>query len=91
MNKTNNDDKAIEIEINRLKGIINALHTETIENAFNWSELKTGVAQKALAIGIVLVALNQFSGVASMLSYTGNIFQEAGSSLSPNISAIGRY
>lgn len=89
MNKMNDDGKAIATEIDRLKAIINDLHTESSENSFDWSELKSPIAQKALTIGIVLVALNQFSGVAGMLSYTSTIMQEAGSSLSPNNSSIG--
>lgn len=69
--KSNNDRKILEMEINRLKGIINDIHTESIGNSFDWSELKTKVAQKALLIGVVLMVLNQFSGVAAMLGYTG--------------------
>lgn len=34
------------------------------------------------------MALNQFSGVVGMLSYTANIFADAGSSLEPNIATI---
>lgn len=57
-------------------------------NALKWSDFKRGPARKAMLIGIVLVALNQFSGCVAMLNYTATIFQEAGSNLSPNISAI---
>jgi hypothetical protein len=32
--------------------------------------------------------LNQFSGCFALINYTASIFQEAGSSLSPNMSAI---
>ena len=84
----NNDRKTISFEIDRLKGIINDLHIQSADNSFDWSELKTKIAQKALLIGLVLVVLNQFSGVVAMMSYTANIFQEAGSSLSPNMSSI---
>lgn len=34
------------------------------------------------------MALNQFCGCFAMINYTGTIFEQAGSSLSPNISAI---
>lgn len=34
------------------------------------------------------MALNQFCGCFAMLSYTASIFQESGSNLSPNMSAI---
>lgn len=83
-----NDRKIIEVEINRLTNIINDINVESSKNSFDWSELRTKVAQKALLIGIVLMALNQFSGVVAMLSYTANIFADAGSSLEPNISTI---
>lgn len=62
-----------------MKGIINDLHTKSTENSFDWSELKTVIAQKALLIGLVLMILYQFSGVVAMMSYTANIFKEAGS------------
>lgn len=32
--------------------------------------------------------MNQFTGVVAMLSYTAYVFDEAGSNLSPNMSAI---
>lgn len=34
------------------------------------------------------MALNQFCGCFAMINYTGSIFEQAGSSLSPNMSAI---
>lgn len=58
------------------------------ENSDKWSELWTRRGRKAMTIGLVLSALNQFSGCVAMLSYTATIFQEAGSALSPNESAI---
>lgn len=88
ISEANYDRKTLEVEIDRLKGIINDIHPESTENSFDWSELRTKIAQKALLIGIVLVALNQFSGVVAMLSYAANIFQDAGSSLSANVSTI---
>lgn len=45
-------------------------------------------AKKAMLIGIVLSCMNQMSGCFAMLMYTNAIFKEAGSSLSPNASAI---
>jgi hypothetical protein len=39
-------------------------------------------------MGIALMALNQFCGCFAMLNYTGTIFAESGSNLSPNLSAI---
>lgn len=81
------DEKRIALEIDRLKGIINDLHTKSTENSFDWSELKTRVAQRALLIGLVLMVLYQFSGVTAMMSYTANIFKDAGSD-DVNLAAI---
>ena len=45
-------------------------------------------SRKALIIGTVLVTNLQFCGVFAILSYTVNIFQAAGSDLSPHASTI---
>lgn len=83
------NDKFIQLELNKLRSAINAVNSERSDgNMFEWSNFKTRTTQKAFIIGIVLVSLNQFSGVATMLNYTANIFEEAKSSLSPNISTI---
>lgn len=39
-------------------------------------------------IGLVLVVLNQFSGVFAVLTYSDGLFKDAGSSLSPAVSII---
>lgn len=88
IHKTKGDRKILEVEINRLNNIINDINIGSSRSSFDWSELRTRVAQKALLIGVVLMALNQFSGVVAMLSYTANIFADAGSDLDPNISTI---
>lgn len=49
-------------------------------------ELKS--SRKALIIGIVLVTVNQLCGCFAFINYTAEIFQQSGSSLSPNMSAI---
>lgn len=79
----------VEIEITKLKSTVNdGEMKKSNENTFEWSDLKKKTVQKAMTIGIVLVALNQFSGVVAMLNYTATIFQEAGSNMSPNMSAM---
>lgn len=45
-------------------------------------------ARKAIMIGVVLVWLNQFCGCFAMLNYAAKIFEDSGSSLTPNMSAI---
>lgn len=51
---------------------------------------KTGnpTTRKAFMIGIGIITLMQFSGCFAMLNYSGNIFRESGSSLSPVVSTI---
>lgn len=64
-------------------------NTEKVkDNSLKWSDFTTKEAKKALLIGIVLVVLNQCCGCFALLNYTAKIFEESGSSLSPNKSAI---
>lgn len=50
------------------------------------------IAQKhvtrSLTIGVSLCLLQQLSGCFGMMNYTASIFEDAGSSLSPNMSSI---
>lgn len=48
----------------------------------------SAAARKGIFIGVVLVAVNQLSGLFSFLNYTADVFVEAGSSFSPNTSAV---
>jgi MFS family permease len=45
-------------------------------------------AYKALIIGIYTLFLRNFSGQIALMAYTATIFQESGSSFSPNFSSI---
>lgn len=82
-------DKIVEIELNRLQIVINDEQVEkSTGESIKWSDLTTKPARKALTIGFVLVMLSNLSGVSAMLNYTANIFEEAGSNLHPNLSAI---
>lgn len=64
----------------------------TIDQKMKCSELMKSVVRnpgkKAIIIGSVLAALNHLSGNFVLLSYTANIFEEAGSALQPNTSAL---
>lgn len=76
-------------EIEKLLRTLDDFHTgKSNKNSFTWSDLTTKVAMKAIVIGLVLVAMTQFTGVVAMASYTVKIFEDVGSSLSPNVSAI---
>lgn len=45
-------------------------------------------AKKAMIIGLTMSVCNQLSGAWPLMTYTQAIFEEAGSTLSPNLSAI---
>ena len=66
--------------------------TNTNGRPTKFSDLAKSLIQnpgkKAMIIGIVLAVLNHFSGNFALVSYTANIFQAAGSALSPNSSAL---
>lgn len=83
-----NDSELLGLEIERLKVDINADAMRYAENPFRCSELMTRQSVKALTIGMVLVALCIFSGITPLTTYTAMIFKEAGSTLSPNMSAF---
>lgn len=55
---------------------------------FSLSDLKARHPRKAILYGLVLMALNQFCGVFAMMNFTATIFNESGSTLSPNVSSI---
>lgn len=53
-----------------------------------WQDLQTKAVRKAFLIGTVMMWFNQFCGLFTMMTFAGTIFQESGSSLSPNMSSI---
>lgn len=74
------------MEIDKIKRILdkNSLMLENSE----WTPETIAIARKAITIAIVLVLLYTYSGVIPMTAYAATIFQETGSNLSPNMSAI---
>jgi MFS transporter, sugar porter (SP) family len=78
------DDKLVELELSKLNSFVKE-RRETV--SLKQMLCATGT-RRALIIGIVLAANLQFCGIFAILSYTVNIFQEAGSDLSPNVSTI---
>lgn len=77
-------------EMDRLKNSLRDISIDKSNKiAFKWSDLiEIPEYRKAMIIGIFLAMLNQCSGCFAMLNYTAIIFEEAGSSLPPNICAI---
>lgn len=78
-------DSSLDIKI-ELEAIMSSIDTN--ESPISCSDFKSNHARKALTYAIFLVALNQFCGCFAMLNFTGMIFEESGSTLSPNISSI---
>ncbi|XP_031622894.1 facilitated trehalose transporter Tret1-like isoform X2 [Contarinia nasturtii] len=85
--KKDADYEVLQSEMNKLK---NSLQGDSTKKSVSikWCDLTSGAGRKAMTIGIVLAALNQLCGCFAMLQYTANIFKEAGSAMSPNMSAI---
>lgn len=77
----------LQIEINKIRNTFGE-PSSNHQKSFNFSDFNKNPARKALTIGIILMILNQFSGFFAMLNYTATIFEKAGSSFSPNTSAI---
>lgn len=88
MREKDNKHEIIHSEIDRLKIAIISASDKPSGSSFSWSDLMTNRARKAMTIGIVLTALNQFSGCCAMLFYISIIFEASGSNLTPNMSAI---
>lgn len=87
--KNNKNDKLVELEINKLKSAINEVNIEkSADQSLKWSDFTASPTPKAFTIGIVVVALSQFNGCVALQNYSANIFQKAGSNLSPNTSSI---
>ncbi|KAL5275947.1 hypothetical protein ACFFRR_001648 [Megaselia abdita] len=75
-------------ELERMKDEVNSVDEKKSDRGVSWSDFTPSTTIKAMTIGIVLMCLNQFCGIFAMLNYTASIFEQAGSSLSPNMSAI---
>lgn len=74
------------MEIDKIKRILDK-NSEMLENS-EWTPKTVVITRKAITIAIVLVLLYTYSGVIPMTAYAATIFQETGSNLSPNMSAI---
>lgn len=76
----------IQLEIEKIKRALDE-NNKMIEKS-EWTTESIVIARRAMISGIVLAILFIYCGVTPMISYTATIFQETGSSLSPNMSAI---
>lgn len=81
----------VQLEMGRLSRAMGMMEAKKIDaRRMKWSDLTTRPGSKAMIIGIILVVLNQFSGIFALLSYAATIFHAAGfhGAMSPNMSAI---
>ncbi|XP_055598372.1 facilitated trehalose transporter Tret1-like [Uranotaenia lowii] len=69
---------AFEYEFESLKAFMLA---ESSKERLRLADFGTREAVRGLFIGVFLMALNQFSGIFSILTYAGTILQETGTSL----------
>lgn len=61
---------------------------DNADDAITYRDFCTPHARKAFAIGVFLLWLKTFAGLYVMVSYAGQIFETAGSAMSPNAAAI---
>lgn len=80
--------ESVQMEIKKLKSVCNDATAKQTDNSLTWSDFTTVEARKAFIIGMVLVVVNQFSGVFAMLTYTDSILKDANTSVSPAMAAI---
>ncbi|XP_055298714.1 facilitated trehalose transporter Tret1-like [Sitodiplosis mosellana] len=82
------DYELVQSEVSRLRSALYSEKPGKSDESMKLSDLIQTPGRTAMLIGIVLALLNQLCGCFAMLNYTANIFEEAGSSMSPNMSAI---
>lgn len=75
------------MEMDKLRNTV-GYSDESEKSSFNWSDLFINPGRWAFIMAIGLGVLYELCGVVAMLNYTGIIFQETGSNLSPDVSAI---
>lgn len=81
--------KVLNLEIDILKTIVSDTRRQSIHKnsaSLKWADFTTKAARKAMIIGFVAVIICTLNGVTTY--YTAEIFEETGSTLSSNMSAI---
>lgn len=87
-NLSSRSSEIVQTEILRLKSVCNTVSEKQPSKSLSWSDLRTPEARRSLLIGIVLVTLNQFSGLFALLTYSDGIIKEAGANVAPAVSGI---
>lgn len=54
----------------------------------SWSDVTSGIVFRSMIISIVLIVLNTCNGTIAISGYVSNMFEDTGSNMSPNMSAI---
>ena len=80
-------EESLDIRI-ELQSMIKSAEADSSSAKFSFKDLTGKHSRKVLFYAFMLVALQQFCGGFPMLNFTATIFQESGSTLSPNISSI---
>lgn len=68
--------------------MIKSIEADATSKKFSLKDLTGRHSRKVICYGVVLMALNQFCGCFPMMNFTKTIFQESGSTLSPNLSSV---
>nr|CAD7577771.1 unnamed protein product [Timema californicum] len=82
------DVVTVDQEMTRLKEAYKKGKENRLTMSSFIKNLKSMGTLKALLISVGLFVNNQLSGITAVLSYTVNIFESAGSELSPNVSTM---
>ncbi|KAG4079556.1 hypothetical protein HA402_006464, partial [Bradysia odoriphaga] len=82
------DTAAIEETMEHLKQAVAEAQGNVNTSQLRMSDVTTRPGSRAMLIAIVLVLLNQFSGVFTLMNYSAEIFQQSGSLLSENLSSV---
>lgn len=89
LDETEKDLKLLEFEVLKLKSSLgNSNENEESDRKISSRRVPTRIAIKAMAIGMVLVILNTCNGTVAITGYTATIFEDTGSNMTPNMSAI---
>ncbi|KAG4078589.1 hypothetical protein HA402_003236 [Bradysia odoriphaga] len=82
------DTAAVEETMEHLKQAVAEAQGNVNTSRLRMSDVTTRPGSRAMLIAIVLVLLNQFSGIFTLMNYSAEIFQQSGSLLSENLSSV---
>uniref|UniRef100_A0AAG5D9P6 Major facilitator superfamily (MFS) profile domain-containing protein n=1 Tax=Anopheles atroparvus TaxID=41427 RepID=A0AAG5D9P6_ANOAO len=83
---TEEQTSTIRQEFDNMKKFIE--HNTSQNSRVTLADFRSREAKLGMFIGVFLMFINQFCGIFAILTYAASIFEEVGSTLSPNTSAI---